>query len=323
MGRSLPAVALALLACLATLAAPALAHDVNHLSADPQVSADGTVVLESAYATSDGFVVLYRGWDGRSGEVVGVTPFSASRVDVTEVPVGVDDAAWDAVDGNATVTAVLYADTDDDGTFDPATDDPQVSFGRVTQATFDVARGEAPAYVSAAGLGAQRSAGEVTVREAALADPGHLVLSLSEGGEPGRTLGHVSLDAGTHEDLRVELDRSFLASQNDTFAVFATVYADDGDGVLDADDRPVRANGSLVATRFSVRPSEGPTDGTPTPALVNTPTATETPTSTDRPTTPTATETRTPTAEDGAGFGLVVTLAALVALAVALGWNRR
>jgi hypothetical protein len=327
MGRSLLAVGLALLACLAALAAPALAHDVNHLSADPQVSADGTLVLESAYATSDGFVVLYRDWDGRSGEVVGVTPFSASRADVTEVPVRLDGAAWDAVDRNATVTAVLYADTDDDGTFDPAADDPQVSFGRVTQTTFDVARGEASVYVSAAGLGAQRSAGEVTVREVTLADAGHLVVSLSEGGEPGRTLGHVSLDAGTHEDVRVSLDRSFLTSQNETFAVFATAYADDGDGALDDDDRPVRANGSLVATRFSVRPSDGSAGGTPTPALVNTPTATDTPAPTDRPTTttptPTDTLTRTPTAEDGAGFGLLAAVGALVALTVAIGWRRR
>lgn len=316
MGRSTLVVCLALLlVCSPVVVA---AHDVNHLSADAQVSPDGTLVLESAYATSDGFVVLYRGWDGRDGEVVGVTEFSAARVDVTEVPVSLNDSAWDAVEGNATVTAVLYADDGErNGTFDPA-DSPQVSFGRATQVTFDVARGTSPVYVSAAGIGAQRSAGEVTVREVSLAEAGHLVLSLSEGGEPGRTLGHVTLDAGTHENLRVGLNRSFLASRNGTFSVFATAYTDDGDGVLDADDRPVRANGSLVTTRFSVSPVDDVETGTPTSA-VNTPTATAPP-PTDSPTEAT-TPSPTRTDGNGPGFGLVAALGALVA-ALLLGVSR-
>jgi hypothetical protein len=312
MGRSL-ALALALLLVTAGLAVPALAHDVNHLSADAQVSADGTLVLESAYAVSDGFVVLYRGWDGRDGEVVGVTEFSAARVDVTEVPVSLNDSAWAAIDRNATVTAVLYADDGErNGTFDDG-DSPQVSFGRPTQVRFDVARGEAPVYVSAAGIGAQRSAGEVTVREVSLAEPGHLVLSLSEGGEPGRTLGTVSLDAGVHENLRVELNRSFLAERNGTFSVFATAYVDDGDGTFDADDRPVRANGSLVATRFSVSPTDDVTTGTPT-SVVTTPTASPTPA---EPPTGTPTPTDTGTSGDGPGFGAAVAVGALLALVLA------
>lgn len=321
MGRSPLVVGLALLLVAAGLAAPALAHDVNHLSADAQVSPDGTLVLESAYATSDGFVVLYRGWNSRDGEVVGVTEFSAARVDVTEVPVSLDDSAWAAIERNTTVTAVLYADDGErNGTFDPA-DSPQVSFGRPTQVTFDVARGPSPVYVSAAGIGAQRSAGEVTVREVSLAEAGHLVVSLSEGGEPGRTLGHVTLDAGTHEDLRVALNRSFLATRNGTFSVFATAYTDDGDGVLDADDRPVRANGSLVATRFSVSPVDDVETGTPTSA-VNTPRPTAPPT-TDSPTEAT-TPTPTRTGESGPGFGLVAAfVAGAVLLLVAAGRRGR
>jgi cell division septation protein DedD len=327
MGRSHPAIALALLACLVALAAPVLAHDVNHLSADAQVSADGTVVLESAYATGDGFVVLYRDWDGRDGEVVGVTPFSAAQADVTEVPVAFDDESWAAVDRNATVTAVLYADTDGDGRFDPAEDDPQVSFGRATQVTFDVARGEAPVYVSAAGIGAQRSAGEVTVREVRLAEAGHLVVSLSEDGEPGRTLGHVSLAAGTHEDVRVSLNRSFLADRDGIFSVFATAYTDGGDvtGRLDAADRPVRADGSLVATRFSVSPVDDVETTTPT-SVVNTPTATAsstTDTATVSDTTPTGTTTRSASAEDGSGFGAMAVLAALLAALLVVTVRRR
>ena len=314
MRRSL-ALAAVLLFVTAGLAVPALAHDVNHLSADAQVSADGTLALESAYATSDGFVVLYRDWDGRDGEVVGVTEFSAARVDVTEVPVSLNESAWAAIEGNATVTAVLYADEGErNGTFDEA-DSPQVSFGLPTRVTVDVARGDAPVYVSAAGIGAQQSAGTVTVREVALADPGYLVLSLSKGGEPGRTLATVPLDAGVHENLRVELNRTFLAERNGTFSVFATAYADDGDGTFDAADRPVRANGSLVATRFSVSPSADVTTGTPT-SVVTTPTASPTPA--DPATgTPTTTPTGTGTSGDGAGFGAGVALLAVVAFALA------
>jgi PGF-CTERM protein len=302
--RRVTALSLALLAAL--LVAPVAAHEINHLSADPQVSTDGQVVLESAYATEDGFVVLYRDWNGTGGEVVGVRPFSATTRDVTEVTAAVNRTDPSSLPANVTLTAVLHADTDDDGTFDPATDAPLSAFGRATQATFTVRRGDTPAYVSAAGLAPQRTTERATVREVALASDGHLVLRASVGGDPATVVGTTALAAGVHRNVTVPLDAEYVRGRNGTFAVFAMVYTDDGDGRFDDGDRPVRAGETFVATRFSVDPSAG----TPTP-LVNTPTGTETQSP--------GAASAAPTSGTGPGFGAllaVVTLLALAALVV-------
>jgi hypothetical protein len=316
MGRSVVLLIVLTLLILSLVGPSVAAHDVNHLAADAQVSAEGKLVLESAYATQDGFVVLYQNWNGRSGEVVGVSEFSAARVDVTEVPATLTDRAWASVGKNTTITAVLYADSNGDDLFNPTADSPQVSFGRPTQVTFNVTRGEAPVYVSTASIGAQQSTGAVTIREIALAQAGHVVISLSENGEPTQTLGHVSLDAGTHRSVQVDLNRSFLADQNNTFTVFATAYTDSGDSVLDGDDKPVRANGSLVTTRFSVVPAENRNTNTPA-SEVNTATASPSPAESVDGTT---TTTMTQTGEEGAGFG--VALALIGVLVLGLGLNR-
>jgi hypothetical protein len=263
--RRVPALSLALLVALVGLSVPAAAHAINHLSADPQVSADGTVVIESAYATEDGFLVLYRDWDGSSGEVVGVRPFSAATRDVTEVEASVNASVWSSLPANTTLTAVLHADADGDGRFDPSTDAPLSSFGRATQATFTVRDGADRAYVSAAGAAPQRTMSNVTVRAVTLPADGHLVIRTSTGGEPGAVLGSVPLEAGVHRNVSVSLDSSYLASRNGTFAVFAMAYTDDGNGELDGGDRPVFAGEEYVATRFSVDPSpEGSVINTPT-----------------------------------------------------------
>jgi hypothetical protein len=254
------AVALVFASALAVGLVPVAAHGVNHLSADPQVSADGVVVLAAAFATEDGFLVLYRGWDGTTGEVAGVRSFSASTADVTEVRVRID-RGWPA-EGPVRLTAVSYADSDGDGRFGPD-DDPLASFGGVTQTSFAVRAGSAPAYVSAAGLGPQRTTGPVTVRVAALPADGHLVLRRSEGGEPGTVLGSTPLSGGVHRNVTVPL----ADPPNGTEAVFAVAYGDDGDGRFGDGDRPVRVDGEPVATRVSVAPptTDGVVTATPDP----------------------------------------------------------
>lgn len=294
--RRVTALSLALLAVLAAAVVPVAAHEINHLSADPQVSPDGRVVLESAYATEDGFLVLYRDWDGTTGEVVGVRPFSATTRDVTEVEATVEEDVWSSFPGNATLTAVLHADSDGDGRFDPEIDAALSSFGRATQATFTVREGSAPVYVSAAGLGPQRASETATIREVALASDGHLVLRASVGGDPATVVGSVPLEAGVHRNVTVPLNSSYVTARNDTFAVFAMAYTGDGDGRLDDDDRPVRAGEAFVATRFSIDP-------TGDSSLVNTPTATS--------------EASVAVDSPGFGVGLLALLAAVAVLLLA------
>lgn len=58
---------------LVGVAGPAGAHGY-HLTANPQLSDDGTIVVESLFALSDGFVVLHADEDGAPGD-----PSGASR----------------------------------------------------------------------------------------------------------------------------------------------------------------------------------------------------------------------------------------------------
>jgi hypothetical protein len=313
---------LALLALLALVVALPLsglvaAHGINHVGAAPQASADGVVRMESAFATEDGFVVVYRGdGDGGRDEVLAHRPFSASTRDVHDVAVRIPAAAWEDLPTNATLRVVLHGD-DGDGAFDPATDPPLRSFGGVAGDSFVVRRGPT-AYVGASsGAGVQRSAdGVVELRSVRLPEPGYVVLRNSSGGVPGDVVGAVALDAGHHTNVSIELDGAFFTTRptNATFSVWAHAYVDDGDGRFDGGDRPVRAGNETVGTRFGVervRPGWTPT---PTPeegSLIRT-------------ATPTATGGGTPgTRGAGPGFGPVAAFATLLLLTAGALVRRR
>jgi hypothetical protein len=338
--------ALVVLAVALPVAGVATGHGINHLGADPQVSADGVVRMESVFATEDGFVVIYR--DGGAGErVVASRPFSASTRDVFDVPVRIPADAWADLPTNATLRAALHGD-DGDGAFDPATDPPLTSFGGVAGDSFVVRRG-GTAYVGASsGAGVQRSAdGTLVVRSVRLPERGYLVLRNSSGGVPGEVVGATALDAGDHANVSVDLDDAFFDARpaNATFSLWAHVYVDDGDGTFDAGDRPVRVGEESVGTRFGVekvRPGRTPTPtpdegsivvtASPTDTAPTTPTVTRPTTPTDSPTaappsithTPSATSTPAPgTRGVGPGLGAPATLLALALAALVLGRRTR
>ena len=322
----------------------ASAHGINHVGAAPQASADGVVRMESAFATEDGFVVVYRdrGESEGRGEVLAHRPFSASTRDVHDVPVRIPPEAWRDLPTNATLRAVLHGD-DGDGEFDPATDRPLTSFGGVAGESFVVRRGTT-AYVGASSGGSiQRSTdGVVEVRSVLLPERGYVVLRNSSGGVPGEVVGATALGTGNHTNVSVALDRAFFDAHpaNATFSVWAHAYIDDGDGTFDGDDRPIRAGNETIGTRFGVEkalpgrtptptPDEGsivrtaPPSSTPSPTTPSpTSMSTSTSASTEGPSPegPSPTANRSPTevtegvgagAGAGAGFGLAVTLVAL------------
>ncbi len=336
--REVALLVLVVLAVALPLAGVVAGHGINHLGADPQVSADGVVRMESVFATEDGFVVLYR--DDGDERVLASRPFSASTRDVFDVPVRIPADAWADLPANATLRATLHGD-DGDGTFDPATDPPLTSFGGVAGDSFVVRRGEA-AYVGASsGAGVQRSAdGTVVVRSVRLPERGYVVLRNSSRGVPAEVVGATALDAGRHANVPVDLDDAFFASRpaNATFSLWAHVYVDDGDGTFDAGDRPVRVGEEPVGTRFGVEKVLPGRTPTPTPdegSIV----VTASPT--DAPSTPSTTPTVTPTAgppsithspsasptpgtgSDGAGFGPVVVLLALALASFVLARRTR
>lgn len=328
-------IALLVVVLALSLGGLAAGHGINHLSADPQVSADGVVRMESVFATEDGFVVLYRD-DGEGETAVAARPFSASTRDVADVPVPIPADEWADLPQNATLRAALHQD-DGDGEFDPATDPPLTSFGGVAGESFVVRRGPT-AYVGAAsGAGIQRSAdGIVEVRSVRLPDSGYIVLRNSAGGVPAEVVGVTALDAGNHTNVSVELDGAFFAARpaNGTFSVWAHVYRGDGDGTFDAGDRPIPAGNETVGTRFGVEkvvPGRTPTPtlgegsvvrtATPTdtpPSASPSPTAARTPGSTGTPAEGTTTTDPRTTDGAGTGFGFVVVVLALVLSALAL-----
>jgi len=329
-------VLLAALVGLAGLAGPAVGHGIDHLSADPQASADGVVRMESVFATEDGFVAVYRERGGERGEVVAHRPFDATTRDVFDVAVEVPAGTRADLPRNATLRAVLHGD-DGDGEFDPATDPPLASFGGVAGDSFVVRRGST-AYVGASsGASVQRSPdGVLEVRSVRLPERGYVVLRNSSGGAPGEVVGVTALEAGHHTNVSVELDGVFFADRptNATFSVWAHVYVDDGDGTFDGDDRPVRAGNETVGTRFGAEkvvpgrtptptPGEGSIVRTATPsATPSVPPASSHPPSPSNPTTsPTTTDSPAPdTGGSGPGFGaraVVVALGTLAAAAVA------
>lgn len=307
MTRALPVVAV-LLAAVTLAVIPAAAH-LNHASVDPQVSANGTVIVETAYVSTDGWVVIHRDEGRTPGEAIGHTHINAGRLQ-TDLTVSVNQSAW-ATWSNQTVWVALHRDKGD-RSFDPAEDSVIQSFGRPSGDQFTLARGQ-PAVVTGSGFAPQRSGGNVTVRRATLPSDGHLVLH--NGSVSGEAVGHVSLLSGSYRNISVPLNESFYRS-NDRAVLVAALYTDDGDGTFDEQDTLVRANNASVATEFSVYLRNQ--TATPTGRLVTTATPGE---ASRAPSSDTQAE-DSPIGVNGPGFDIVVTVTALV-IALFAGALRR
>jgi PGF-CTERM protein len=272
----------------------------DHVSVDAQASSDGTVVVETVSALGPSFVVLTTDDDGRPGEPVGNATVSAASFR-RNVAVTLDDDAWGDWSGNRTFWAVLYRD-DGDGRFDPESDVSVATRNPAAETEFTLGRTDGGAdRVLARVFNSQRlREGRLTVRRVDLSRPGYLVATSVEG---DRVLGTRALDAGTHENVTVALNESFVAEQRREFRVRLLAYRDDGDGRFDAGDRPVTVGGERVATSMVVQRVGTGADGTVTTTrpLVVTPTpGSGTATVTES---PTAVPTANPTSErtdDGA-----------------------
>jgi len=259
MSRRVPLlVALAAVAAVA-FAGVAVAHG-NHASASPQVSANGSVVVDQAFLSEPGYLVVTTDPDEGAGRVVGhrslgVGPHSGVRV-------GIDRDYWRSVAGNTTLRVRLYGD-DGDGAFDPEADPVLQWLGRPAGGPVTVRRGAAPVYLVPSGNGTVAADGTLSLAAVALAERGHVVVH--EGTDAsGPALGHRTLDGGEYTDLGVPVDS---AAGNRTVTV--AVHRDDGDGEFDADDPPVRVGGEPIASTLSLSVTDDD------PIRVNTPAPTD------------------------------------------------
>jgi PGF-CTERM protein len=325
------ALALAALLVLSLVAmVPASAH-VNDVSADAQVSPDGTVVAESVFVASDGWIAVFA--DKNHTEVLGFRRLEADGFQ-QDVPVAIDEEHWATFD-ESTVHVALLND-DGDGEFEPNGDDSVLTtFGRQATAAVPLRKGTTALVTEEAFAPDWVNGSTLTLRRVTLPESGHIVVRNASTGD---VLGSTTLAAGRHESVDVTLDESRAFDGDGNYRLRATLHGDDGDGTYRASNPDVTANGTVVSTRFRVRRSApastvgtptgggggtepattavGPGTPTATESFVNTPTAS--PTSVGEPVADGTTDTEADTAAatdtvgDGAGFGLVAAVAGLV-----------
>lgn len=275
--------------CLLATAGLAAAHG-NHLTVDAQYSDDGTVVVENLFLQQGGYLVLHADDGGSPGKVL-----AHQRLDSgyrAGVPITIDRQFWEENGETMTVWATLHED-DGDNEFEPNGDDGIFrSFGSFAGTSFAVSKHEGgQAYVVAAtayGVRQQVDGPSVTVENVSLADPGYVVVRAVESDySPGEVVGQTRLEAGTHENVTVEIDESFYESADDRFRLYAAVHGSDGDGEFDPEsDRPVTVGDEPVGSLFDLRktdddgpvntPTENGTETATEESLVNTPTENET-----------------------------------------------
>ncbi|MFC7229474.1 PGF-CTERM sorting domain-containing protein [Salinirubellus salinus] len=324
MQRSGALVLAALLVLSLVAVTPASAH-INDVSADAQVSPDGTVVAESAYVASDGWIAVFA--DADHTEVLGFRKLAADGFQ-TDVTVTIDAEHWAEFDERTVHVALLGSD--DDGEFEPGEDDQVLTtFGRQASEAVPLRKGPRALVTEEAFAPDWVNESTLELRRVTLPEAGHVVV---RNASTGTVLGSTALAAGTHESVNVTLDEAAAFDGDGDYRLRATLHGDDGDDTYRASDPGVTANGTVVSTRFRVRRSGLATGtvppttsvgagtatgaGTPTPteSFVNTPTASPTPTAADG--TPGDTVGGTDTAGDGPGFGLVAAVAGLAGTAL-------
>ncbi|MFC4407637.1 DUF7282 domain-containing protein [Haloarchaeobius iranensis] len=297
------------------VAMPVAAHG-SHVRADPQVSDDGSIVVESMFSVNGGYLVVHQDQGDQPGRPVGVVDIDSGARSNFEIQI--DQQHWDEHEGNRSYWVVLHRDQNpDDGGFDPMVDSAVTGLhGSYVAARIPVGKSaDGAARVLAAEYNGQRAdSPSVTLSRVQLNQPGYVVLQRVEAGAPTEVVGTRSLDAGTYDDLSVDIDESLFESMSvdSTQSLAATLHTSDGDGSFDAEhDAVVAPDGQPVRTFFSFSKVENAS--ATTQPLINTPAGTQQGTPAE---TVAASETPDGTTESddstGAtpGFGLVAALVA-------------
>lgn len=261
---------LLLVVLLTVLVAPAAAH-TNHVSADTQISADGTVVVEALFPADDAWIALHLDDDGDPGTVVGYRRITGGEFH-EDTTVEVENETWRNWTGSRRLHVVLH-NPDGDGEFDPAADDAITSFGDVVGDELLLEKGSS-ARVTGESFGPEETTDSgVTVRSATLPEDGYLVVRNQSA--DGAVVGHTALEAGTHDSISVAIDEGFYRTRDEQFTVFATVVVDNGDGEFDADDTRLSVDDEPVGTLLGITKVAEETATDEANSTGSTPTATD------------------------------------------------
>ena len=324
-----PLALLLALAMVSSLVATPVAAHGSHVRADPQISDDGTIVVESMFSVNGGYLVVHQDQGDQPGRPVGVADIESGAHSSYEIQI--DQQYWEEHEGNQSYWIVLHRDQDpDDGGFDPMVDSAVTGLhGSYVGARIPVGKSsDGPARVLAAEYNGQRvDSPSVTLSRVQLNQPGYVVLQRVQSGAPAEVIGTRALEAGTYDDISVDIDESLFESTpvDGTQSIVATLHTADGDGSFQADsDTPVAPGGQPVRTYFTF--SKVANASATTQPLVNTPDGTPEPTTAE---TPGASETAATTTDPGSatgstpGFGVVTALVATLVAAAALRRGRR
>lgn len=256
------------LACIVALAAaplPVSAH-INDVTAGPQVSADGTVVVETAYVADDAWVALYVDDDGERGELLAADRLRGAGFR-TDLAVTIDGERWaDWGAGEARSVHVALHSDDGSGGFDREDDAVLTAFGREATDRFTLERGPTAYVGSAAFSPGTVDDGSVQVRNVQLPADGYVVArNVTDPGADDETaaepVGATALDAGSHGNVTVRLDDSFYEDLGSRARLAVTLYGSDGDGSFGPGDEPVMAGGDAVTTFMYVNRTDASGDG--------------------------------------------------------------
>lgn len=309
------------------------------VTADTQVTSDGTIVLGHLTTLKSAYVAVHVDDGGEPGRVVGFREFRNRVFEGSNVAVEIDGEYWSNRTGPTDLWIVVH-ESDTDGRFEPASDDPPFVAGdRPIRDRVTVAPGDRSVRVVAPPV---TTNGTVTIRRVDLARDGFLVLYEHTDDGRGDVVGVTALDAGHHENVTVDVDPFAYNDAEDRLTLVAAVGVDSDDGtpgewddtdsLVRVDDAPVQATFDATKGKETI-PTPEPTP-TPTPSETATTPTSETPSRTATTTGdatatgesgPTTTDTAPQTTESNGvpGFGPVLALLAITLALATLRYRNR
>jgi hypothetical protein len=297
-----------LLALTAALVGTGVAsgHSVNYVSADAQVTPDGTVLVEAAFTEESGWAVVHERTEDGYGEALGATRLPRRNAFYTDIAVTIEDEAW----ANWTTREVVVVLHGENGDGEFTTEDPPLGgFGVIVTDRFVVEQGERAVVTGEDDFPQRPGEPTVTVRQATLPERGHLVVRNRTAN--GRIIGVRTLDAGTYRNVSVLVNASFYETTGGSFAARVSLHRADGADRFDGDEPAFHAGNESVATRFRVESDRAG-------GVVTTPVPTTAPPESNGGGTTAASDTDGRTETRGqSGFGPATTLVAVAVLVFA------
>lgn len=236
------ALSLATAATLALGLLPAAAQDTENVpsvTVRDQFVSEGVVVIDSAYSSGPGFIVLHQDQGGQPGPVVGYAPVSPGMN--TNVMIMADSTLVTPL-----MFAMLHADDGAVGTYEfdgqSGLDNPASVDGAVVTPSFNV---------QAINIADQFPVDNtITVTSVTTDAAGWLVVHTDNGGAPGPVIGQTLLASGTTANVVIDIDPAY-----NNFSLWPMLHVDTGEagvyefGSVEGADSPIAVDGAVATVQ--------------------------------------------------------------------------